>query len=98
MNTVGSTTQQLSSGPDNRSRSHRSWTEGLERAALGSFDNRALRFVSAAELQAGQGQPAYPAARLPDAEVKVENVRPLGSYTWTGEESPAILIPGSFSL
>jgi hypothetical protein len=69
----------------------RDWLEGLSPAALGVFDNRSLRFIEGAALVAGGDQDAV----LPEEQVEVTNVKLLGSYNWTGQASPAILIPGA---
>jgi hypothetical protein len=70
----------------------RPWTQGLGPAALGRFNNRSLRFVGVTDLVGSQNASDV---ILPKAPLAVTRIKLLGSYNWTGQASPAVLIPGT---
>jgi hypothetical protein len=76
----------------NTNQNRRDWLEGLSPAVLGAFDYRSLRFIEGAALVAGGNHDAV----LPKEQVEVKDVRLLGSYNWTGQVSPVVLIPGAY--
>lgn len=65
------------------------WNDGLAANPLGTIDRNTLRFIGA-EQEIGQ-EPI----QLPVDTVQVTNVRALGSYNWSGQSAPLILIPGT---
>jgi hypothetical protein len=77
----------------------RSFQEGLRPVPLGRFDNRALRFIGAVGSLPGQTTQAQPSEHGTNdpADVVITQVRALGSYNWTGEQEPNIIVPGKLS-
>jgi hypothetical protein len=77
----------------------RPFEEGLGPVPLGRFDNRALRFVGAVGSLPGQTTQAQSSEHSTNdpADVVITQVRALGSYNWTGEQEPNIIVPGELS-
>jgi hypothetical protein len=65
-------------------------TDGLRESMTGVFDNRSLRFIEDVDRAATLPDPVLPAH-----DVSIQNVKCIGSYNWTDDEIPTILVPGT---
>jgi hypothetical protein len=68
---------------------------GLAAKPVDALDRRTLRFVGSVDSAGGQAladAPSFDAAAA--SEVAVSDFRYVGSYSWTGEKSPTVLVPG----
>jgi hypothetical protein len=69
--------------------------DDLETLALGTLHRRTLRFVQGA---GGTGHEDLPEFQVADcADVEVDDLRYVGSYCWTDQDHPTILVPGALA-
>jgi hypothetical protein len=70
----------------------RDFMTGLTPEAIGTIDERTLRFIGGTDLSLLGQEASFDLDGVPEATI--ENMEYIGSYSWIDASSPSILIPG----